>query len=118
EIFAMVNGLGTPTHTAVLDYLNQNEVPDLFVASGSTSWNQLEQYPYTFGFNADYVVEGAALAQYAIDTQPGATVCLLGQDDDFGDEMIAGAELALGEGGLAHIERYSTSNQDVTAQIG
>ena len=45
EVFAIVNGLGTPTHTSVLDYLNQNKVPDLFVASGSTSWNQPEKYP-------------------------------------------------------------------------
>jgi ABC-type branched-subunit amino acid transport system substrate-binding protein len=117
-VFAVVNGLGTPTHTAVLDYLNQNEVPDLFVASGSTNWNQSEEYPFTYGFNADYVVEGAALAQYAADTAPGKKVCLLGQDDDFGDELIEGAELALGQDGLTHIERYSVSNQDVTAQIG
>ena len=118
EVFAILNGLGTPTHTAVLDYLNQNEVPDLFVASGSTSWNQPEKYPYTFGFNADYVVEGAALAQYAADEYPDKVVCLLGQDDDFGDEMIEGAELALGADGLAQVERYSVSNQDVAAQIG
>ncbi|QKJ20169.1 ABC transporter substrate-binding protein [Microbacterium hominis] len=118
EVFAVLNGLGTPTHTAVLDYLNQNEVPDLFVASGSTNWNEPEKYPFTFGFNADYVVEGAALAQYAADEHPGKAVCLLGQDDDFGDEMIEGAELALGAGGLTHVERYSVSNQDVTAQIG
>ncbi|MGP6169800.1 ABC transporter substrate-binding protein [Microbacterium sp. A196] len=118
EVFAIVNGLGTAPHNAVLDFLNQNEVPDLFVASGSTNWNQPEKYPFTFGFNADYVVEGAALAQYAADEYPDKVVCLLGQDDDFGDEMIVGAELALGEGGLAHVERYSTSNQDVTAQIG
>ncbi|MGA7146990.1 MAG: ABC transporter substrate-binding protein, partial [Microbacterium sp.] len=118
EVFAIVNGLGTPTHTAVLDYLNQNEVPDLFVASGSTSWNQPEEYPYTFGFNADYIVEGAALAQYAADEYPDKKVCLLGQDDDFGDEMIEGAELALGADGLAAVERYSVSNQDVAAQIG
>ncbi|MET0735882.1 MAG: ABC transporter substrate-binding protein [Microbacterium sp.] len=118
EVFAILNGLGTPTHTAVLDYLNQNEVPDLFVASGSTNWNQPEKYPYTYGFNADYVVEGAALAQYAADEYPGKKVCLLGQDDDFGDELIEGAELALGPDGLTQIERYSVSNQDVTAQIG
>jgi len=118
DVFAIVNGLGTPTHTAVLDYLNQNEVPDLFVASGSTSWNQPEKFPYTFGFNADYVVEGAALGQYAADEYPGKVVCLLGQDDDFGDEMIEGAQLALGTDGLAQVERYSVSNQDVSAQIG
>lgn len=118
EVFAIVNGLGTAPHTAVLEYLNQNKVPDLFVASGSTNWNQPEKYPYTFGFNADYIVESAALAQYAADEYPDKKVCLLGQDDDFGDEMIEGAELVLGEGGLTHIERYSTSNQDVTAQVG
>lgn len=118
QVFAIVNGLGTPTHTAVLDYLNENEVPDLFVASGSTNWNQPDEYPYTFGFNADYIVEAAALAQYAVDEYPDQVVCLLGQDDDFGDEMIEGAELALGADGLAHVERYSVSNQDVTAQIG
>ncbi|MGM7699797.1 ABC transporter substrate-binding protein [Microbacterium sp. A84] len=118
EVFAIVNGLGTAPHTAVLDFLNQNEVPDLFVASGSTNWNQPEKYPFTFGFNADYIVESAALAQYATDEYPDKKVCLLGQDDDFGDEMIEGAELVLGEGGLTHVERYSTSNQDVTAQIG
>lgn len=118
EVFAIVNGLGTAPHTAVLDFLNQNKVPDLFVASGSTNWNDPEKYPYTFGFNADYVVEAAALAQYASDEYPDKKVCLLGQDDDFGDEMIVGAELVLGEGGLTHVERYSTSNQDVAAQIG
>lgn len=118
DVFAIVNGLGTAPHTAVLDYLNQNEVPDLFVASGSTNWNDPDKYPYTFGFNADYIVESAALAQYAVDEYPDKKVCLLGQDDDFGDEMIEGAEIVLGEGGLTHTERYSTSNQDVTAQVG
>ncbi len=118
EVFAIVNGLGTPTHSSVLDYLNENEVPDLFVASGAIAWNRPDTYPFTFGFNADYVVEGAALTQYAVDEYPDAAICLLGQDDDFGDAMIQGAELVLGADGLAHVERYSVSNQDLTAQIG
>lgn len=117
DVFAILNGLGTPTHTAVLEYLNQKKVPDLFVASGSTSWNQPEKYPYTFAFNADYVTEGEALAQYASDDFPGKTVCLLGQDDDFGDEFITGVENVLGADGLASVQRYSVSNQDVVAQI-
>jgi branched-chain amino acid transport system substrate-binding protein len=117
-VFAIVNGLGTATHGSVLDFLNQNGVPDLFVASGSTAWNQPEKYPWTFGYNADYVVEGAALAQYAADEYPDATVCVLGQDDDFGDEFIEGVELAIGADGIADIQRYSVSTQDVTAQIG
>jgi len=118
KVFAILNGLGTPTHSSVLDYLAQNEVPDLFVASGSTGWDQPEEYPTTFGFNADYVVEGAALAQYAADEHAGKVVCVLGQDDDYGDEFLEGVEMVLGADGVAAVERYSVSNQDVTAQIG
>ena len=118
EVFAILNGLGTATHQSVLEFLNQNGVPDLFVASGSTSWNQPDTYPNTFGFNADYVVEGAALGQYAADEYPDKAVCVLGQDDDFGDEFIEGVELALGADGITETQRYSVSNKDVTAQIG
>ncbi|KQO97611.1 ABC transporter substrate-binding protein [Leifsonia sp. Leaf264] len=117
DVFAILNGLGTPTHASVLDYLNQKKVPDLFVASGSTSWNQPEKYPYTFAFNADYVTEGEALAQYATDEFAGKKVCVLGQDDDFGDEFITGAENVLGADGLTSVQRYSVSNQDVVAQV-
>lgn len=118
EVFAVLNGLGTPTHSSVLDYLDQNGVPDLFVASGSLTWNQPGEYPNTFGYNADYVTEGAALAQYALDTQDDPTICLLGQDDDFGESMLEGVEGVVGEGVVASVQEYSTSNESVTAQIG
>ncbi|PFG42994.1 ABC-type branched-subunit amino acid transport system substrate-binding protein [Isoptericola jiangsuensis] len=118
DVFAVVNGLGTPTHSAVLDFLNQNEVPDLFVSSGSTAWDDPEAYPYTFGYNADYHVEGAALGRYAADEHPGETVCLLGQNDDYGETLLEGVQIALGEDGVAAHETYETANQDVTAQIG
>lgn len=118
NVFAIVNGLGTPTHLSVLEFLNQNKVPDLFVASGASDWNQPEKYPYTFSFNASYIVEGAALAQYATDEHPGKKVCLFGQDDDFGTEFIEGAEHVLGDDGLVAVERYAVSNPDVSAQIG
>ncbi|WP_418277063.1 ABC transporter substrate-binding protein [Isoptericola jiangsuensis] len=118
DVFAIVNGLGTPTHSSVLDFLNQNEVPDLFVSSGSTAWNDPEEYPYTFGYNADYHVEGSALGQYAADEHAGKKVCVLGQNDDYGETFLEGAEIALGEDGITAYETYETSNQDVTAQIG
>jgi branched-chain amino acid transport system substrate-binding protein len=118
DVFAIVNGLGTPTHSSVLDFLNQNEVPDLFVSSGSTAWNDPEEYPYTFGYNADYHVEGSALGQYATEEHAGKTVCVLGQNDDYGETFLEGVEIAVGEDGVAAYETYETSNQDVTAQIG
>ncbi|GAB4004358.1 ABC transporter substrate-binding protein [Glycomyces albus] len=118
EVFAVVNGLGTPTHSSVLDYLDQQGVPDLFVSSGSLAWNQPDQYPNTFAFNADYVTEGAALAQYATEQHPEATVCVLGQDDDYGEGILAGVESVLGPDAIAQTQVYSTSSEDVSAQIG
>lgn len=117
QVLAVVNGLGTPTHSAVLDYLDENGVPDLFVASGSSTWHDAEAYPWTFAFNADYVTEGKVLAHHAQETAAAdAVYCVLGQDDDFGTDFAAGLTTVLGE--LASTQTYAVSNQDVTAQIG
>ncbi|MDC7120304.1 ABC transporter substrate-binding protein [Cellulomonas fimi] len=119
EVFAILNGLGTPTHASVLDYLNENEVPDLFVASGALLWDDPEQHPWTFAFNVDYTTEAKALAQYALDEGgDGAVFCVLGQDDDYGTDFVAGLETVLGADALAVNETYAVSDQDVTAQIG
>ena len=118
QVFAIFNGHGSATHTAVVDYITEQRVPDLFVASGSSHLNQPEKYPYTFPLIADYVAEGAALGQYAADEFPNVPVCTLGQDDDLGETVTEGVLLALGEPGVLHRETYSTSNPDLTAQIG
>ena len=117
EIFALVGGLGTPPHSAVLDFVNDNEVPDLFVASGSPTWNQPEDYPYTYGFMVDYPTESRILATHAMEEFPDATYCFFGQDDDFGDEFQAGVESVVGAGNLASTQVYSTANTDIAAQI-
>ncbi|MFC7527876.1 ABC transporter substrate-binding protein [Actinoplanes sp. GCM10030250] len=116
KVFAILNGLGTPTHTGVLDFLKTNRVPDLFVASGSRSWNQPDKYPGTFGFNPDYTVEGKILATYVKENHAGKKVCFLGQDDDFGRDSLAGIEKILGA--VVAKESYVTSNPNVGPQMG
>ncbi|MER7889864.1 ABC transporter substrate-binding protein [Micromonospora sp. NPDC094482] len=116
KVFAILNGLGTPTHTGVLDFLKSNRVPDLFVASGSRSWDQPDKYPGTFGFNPDYTVEGKILANHVKTALPGKKVCFLGQDDDFGRDSLAGVEKVLGP--VAVKQTYVTSNTNVAPQIG
>lgn len=118
KVFAVLNGLGTPTHTGVLDFLKSNRVPDLFVASGSRSWDQPQKYPGTFGFNPDYTIEGKILAQHVKTSLPGRKVCFLGQDDDFGRDSLAGVERILGVAGVAAKQTYVTSNTNVAPQIG
>lgn len=116
RVFAILNGLGTPTHTGVLDFLNSNRVPDLFVASGSRTWDQPQKYPGTFGFNPDYIVEGKILASHVKQNLPGKRVCFLGQDDDFGRDSLVGVEKVLGK--VANSQTYVTSNTNVAPQIG
>ncbi|WP_430780874.1 ABC transporter substrate-binding protein [Actinoplanes sp. G11-F43] len=116
KVFAIINGLGTPTHTGVLDFLKTNRVPDLFVASGSRSWNQPDKYPGTFGFNPDYTVEGKILGTYVKENLAGKKSCFLGQDDDFGRDSLAGIEKVLGQ--VTAKESYVTSNPNVGPQMG
>jgi ABC-type branched-subunit amino acid transport system substrate-binding protein len=118
KVFAMVGALGTPTHTAVLDFLNQNKVPDLFVSSGSRSWNQPTKYPMTFGWQPDYTVEGKILGDYIKKNFAGKKVCSFGQGDDFGTDGAQGVELTLGSGSLADKETYTPTNTNVAPQIG
>src|SRR5215813_1561382 len=118
KVFAILNGLGTPTHTNVLDFLNSNKVPDLFVASGSTNWNQPTKFPWTFGYQTDYTVEGKILGNYIKQNFAGKKICFFGQGDDFGANELAGVKLELGASGVANAQTYTVTNTNVGPQIG
>lgn len=117
KVYAILNGLGTPTHTGVLGFLNSNRVPDLFVASGSRSWDQPKKYPYTFGFNTDYTVEGKIIANYLKANFAGRKICVFGQHDDFGADGLAGVKQVLGADGVTHSETYDVTNTNVAPAI-
>lgn len=118
QVFALVGALGTPTHSSVLDFVRQNKIPDLMVASGSLAWNQPDTYPYTFGWQTDYTREGKVLASYVKDKFPDKTYCAFGQNDDLGADGTAGVEIILGEDSLAAKEAYTSSNTNVAPAIG
>ena len=92
KVFAILNGLGTPTHTGVLDFLKENKIPDLFVASGSDTGTSRRKYPSTFGYQTDYTIEGKILGDYIKKNFAGKKVCFFGQDDDFGRDSLDGSE--------------------------
>ena len=116
EVFAMMSGLGTPTHTAVLDFLNESSVPDLFVSSGALAWNQPEKYPNTFGWQPNYEVEGKIIGQYIAENFPDAKVGLYLQGDDFGRDGAKGAELYLKDQVVSRAT-YTPGNTDVGPQV-
>lgn len=116
EVFALLGGLGTPTHSAVLDYLNGEGVPDLFVSSGSLLWDQPAENPQTFGWQPDYEVEAKIIGQYVQQNFPQAKVGLFLQDDDLGRDAEIGARTYL-EGQIVSAVRYTPGNTDVAPQI-
>jgi ABC-type branched-subunit amino acid transport system substrate-binding protein len=116
QVFAIMGGLGTPTHSAVLDYLNSEGVPDLFVSSGSRLWDNPAENPMTFGWQPDYEIEGKIIAQYVAQNFPNARVGLFLQDDDFGRDGEAGARRYL-DNQIVAAERYTPGNTDVAPQI-
>src|SRR3954451_648005 len=117
NVFALIGALGTPTHTAVRDFIKSNKVPDLFVASGSRSWNQPDKYPQTFGWQPDYTKEGKVLGAYIKDNFAGKKVCSFGQNDDFGTDGVQGVEQTVGTP-LASKQTYTPTNTNVAPQIG
>lgn len=117
EIFAMVAGLGTPTHSAVVDFLNGEQVPDLFVSSGSLTWGEdPEKYPFTFGWQTDYESEGKIIGQWVKENLPDARVGLFLQDDDFGEDGQAGVRQYLDDQ-IVKVVKYTSGNTDVGPQV-
>jgi len=116
EIFGMIGALGTPTHNAVVDYLNEQKVPDLFVSSGALAWDQPEKYPFTFGWQPNYAVEGKIMGQYVKENFPDAKVGLFLQGDDFGRDGGEAAKKYIGDQLVAEV-KYTSGNTDVGPQI-
>ncbi len=117
EIFAMVGGLGTPTHGAVVDFLNDEGVPDLFVSSGSLQWGEdPEKLPWTFGWQTDYESEGKVIGKYVKENMPDAKVGLFLQDDDFGEDGEKGLRQSLDDQ-IVEVQKYTSGNTDVAPQV-
>ncbi len=92
KVFGIYEGLGTPTHTKVVGFLNAEKVPDIFVASGCPCWDNGTTQPYTFGWQPNYTIEGKILGQYLKQHFAGKKIGVLYQDDDFGQGGLTGIE--------------------------
>ena len=95
NVFGIFEGLGTPTHTKVVGFLNSSKVPDLFVASGCPCWDNGSSQPYTFGWQPNYTIEGKILGQYIKQHFAGKKVGVFYQDDDFGNGGLTGIKYEL-----------------------
>ena len=117
KVFGIFEGLGTPTHTKVVSYLNASKVPDMFVASGCPCWDNGAAQPETFGWQPNYTIEGKILGQYLKQHFANAKVGVLYQDDDFGKGGLQGIEDELPAGAIVSKQPYQSGTTTLAPQV-
>jgi branched-chain amino acid transport system substrate-binding protein len=120
EVFLIFNALGTPTQTAVQKYQNTKKVPQLFVATGASKWNDPKDFPWTMGFQPSYRVEARIFAKYILKAKPGAKVAVFYQNDDFGKDYVNGLKDVFGDKASSIIvaeESYETTEPSIDSHI-
>ena len=120
EVFLVFNGLGTPTQSAVQKYHNAKKVPQLFLATGASKWNDPKDFPWTMGFWPSYRVEARIFAKYILKEKPNAKVAIFYANDDFGKDYVAGIKEIFGEKASSLIvaeESYETTEPSIDSHI-
>jgi len=119
-VLLIFNSLGTPTNTAIQKYMNQKKVPQLFVATGATKWNDPQHFPWTMGWQPNYQSEGHIYASYILEHHNGGKIAILYQNDDYGKDYVKGLKDGLGSKSQASIVAeapYETTDPTVDTQV-
>jgi branched-chain amino acid transport system substrate-binding protein len=119
EVLLVFNPLGTPSNSAIQKYLNAKKVPQLFVATGATKWNEPKDFPWTMGWQPSYQSEARIYAKYLMKEKPAAKIAVLYQNDDFGKDYMKGLKDGLGAKSsmITAEESYETSEPTIDGHI-
>src|ERR1700710_1512997 len=119
EVLLVFNPLGTPSNTAIQKYLNSKKVPQLFVATGATKWNDPKDFPWTMGWQPSYQSESRIYAKYLMKEKPDGKIAVLYQNDDFGKDYLKGLKDGLGAKASMIVaeESYETSEPSIDNHI-
>ena len=120
EVLIIFNSLGTPPNTAIQKYMNAKKVPQLFVATGATKWNDPKDFPWTMGWQPNYQSESRIYAKYILKNVPNAKIAVLYQNDDYGKDYLKGFKDGLGAKAASMIvaeESYETTEPTIDSHI-
>jgi branched-chain amino acid transport system substrate-binding protein len=120
KVFAIFNSLGTEQNLATRAYLNALKIPQLFVASGATTFGKdYKQYPWTMGYQPNYRAEGTIYGRYVAKTNPKARIGVLYQNDDYGKDLLAGLRNGLGKKAklIKSRQTYDVTDDQVQSQV-
>jgi len=119
-VLFLTGSVGTPTNSAIWHYVNEKKVPQLFVSTGATKWDDPKGHPWTMGFFVSYQAEGRIYANYILKEKPDAKIGVLYQNDDFGKDYLKGVVDGLGDKAASMIKlktSYETTDATVDSQI-
>jgi len=120
EVFLIFNSLGTPSNTAIQKYMNMKKVPQLFVQSGATKWNDPKEFPWTMGWQPNYQNEARIYARYILKETPSARIAVLYQNDDYGKDYLKGLKDGLGAKAASMLvaeEAYEVAEPTIDSHI-
>ncbi len=120
HVLLLFQTLGTPPNIAIQGYLNDNKVPQLFVATGASRWNDPKHFPWTIGWQPNYQIEAQIYARYILKNLPNAKVAVLYQNDDSGKDYLTGLRQGLGgkaDKTIASVQSYETTDATADSQI-
>jgi branched-chain amino acid transport system substrate-binding protein len=119
EVLLVFNPLGTPSNSAIQKYMNAKKVPQLFVATGATKWNEPKDFPWTMGWQPSYQSEARIYAKFLMKEKPAAKIAVLYQNDDFGKDYLKGLKDGLGgkSSMIVAEESYETSEPTIDNHI-
>jgi ABC-type branched-subunit amino acid transport system substrate-binding protein len=120
EVLLLFNALGTPPNSAIQKYMNSKKVPQLFVATGATKWNDPKEFPWTMGWQPSYQSEARIYAKYLLREKPDAKIAVLYQNDDYGKDYLKGLKDGLGAKAASMIiaeESFETTEPTIDNHI-
>jgi ABC-type branched-subunit amino acid transport system substrate-binding protein len=120
EVLFIFDPLGTPSNSAIQKYMNEKKVPQLFVQTGATKWNDPKQYPWTMGWSPNYQSEGRIYAKYILKERPTGRIGILYQNDDYGKDYVKGIRDGLGAKAASMIvgeESYETTTPTIDSHV-
>jgi branched-chain amino acid transport system substrate-binding protein len=120
KVFALFNTLGTPNNLAIWDFVNQQKVPHLFLATGASEWgSDIAKHPYTIGWQPNYRTEAGVYANFLKKDKPSAKVAVLYQNDGYGKDLLGGFEEAIKGSGIKVVEKesYNVTDPTISAQV-
>jgi branched-chain amino acid transport system permease protein len=90
KVFAIAAGLGTTPNVGILQYVNRQKVPDVFIQDGTSAFGQISKYPYTIGWQPAYSLESYLFAQYLKKNKPNAKVAILAVEGASATDYVQG----------------------------